>query len=56
MVDSTAAPVAGIALISSWIAAELAAIEAGFDVLGVAESAYNTFWAASPIAFTTFSA
>lgn len=51
MVDSTAAPVAGIALISSWIAAELAAIEAGFDVLGVAESAYNTFLGSIPYCF-----
>ena len=51
MVDSTAAPVAGIALISSWIAAELAAIEAGFEVMGVAESAYNTFLGSIPYCF-----
>lgn len=52
MVDSTAAPVAGIALISSWIAAELAAIEAGFEVLGVTGvSAYNTFLGSIPYCF-----
>lgn len=51
LVDSTAAPVAGIALISSWIAAELAAIEAGFDVLGVDQSAYAVFLGGVPFCF-----
>ena len=51
LVDSTAAPVAGIALISSWIAAELAAIEAGFQVLGVNQSAYAVFLGGVPYCF-----
>lgn len=51
LVDSTAAPVAGIALISSWIAAELAAIQAGFEVLGVEQSAYAVFLGGVPFCF-----
>lgn len=51
LVDSTAAPVAGIAIISSWIAAELAAIEAGFDIAGVQASAYSTFLSSIPFCF-----
>lgn len=51
LVDSTAAPVAGIALISSWIAVELSAIQSGFDVLGVQESAYTAFLGSVPFCF-----
>jgi len=51
LVDSTAAPVAGIALISSWIAVELAAIQSGFDVLGVQESSYTAFLGSIPFCF-----
>lgn len=51
LVDSTAAPVAGIALISSWIAAELAAIQSGFEVLGVEQSAYEVFLGGVPYCF-----
>lgn len=51
LVDSTAAPVAGIALISSWIAVELSAIQSGFDVLGVQESAYTAFLGSIPFCF-----
>ena len=51
LVDSTAAPVAGIALISSWIAVELSAIQSGFDMLGVQESAYTAFLGSIPFCF-----
>lgn len=51
IVDSTAAPVAGIAVISSWISAELAAIESGFDIAGVQGSAYVTFLGSIPYCF-----
>ncbi|MEF9970838.1 MAG: Na+/H+ antiporter NhaC family protein [Oscillospiraceae bacterium] len=54
IVDSTAAPVAGIALISSWIAAELAAIDAGFAVAGVQASAYGHFLGSIPFCFYNF--
>lgn len=51
IVDSTAAPVSGIAIISSWIAAELSAIESGFKLAGVEASAYNTFIGSVPYSF-----
>lgn len=56
IVDSTAAPVAGIAIISSWIAAELAAIESGFEVAGVQGSAYVHFLGSIPFSFYNFAA
>ena len=56
IVDSTAAPVAGIAIISSWIAAELSAIESGFEVAGVTESAYSHFLGSIPFCFYNFAA
>ncbi|MCH7728809.1 MAG: hypothetical protein IH991_20340, partial [Planctomycetes bacterium] len=37
LVDSTAAPVAGVAIISTWIAAEIGYINDAFDKLGLAE-------------------
>lgn len=54
IVDSTAAPVAGIAIISSWIAAELSAIENGFAVAGVSGSAYAHFLGSIPFCFYNF--
>ncbi len=51
IVDSTAAPVAGLAIISSWISAELAAIESGFVVANVTASAYGTFLSSIPYCF-----
>ncbi len=64
IVDSTAAPVAGIAIISSWIAAELSAIETGFEIAGIQGSAYSHFFGSIPyctynflaIAFVLFTA
>lgn len=43
IVDSTAAPVASIAFITTWIGAELSYIQHGIDTLGLEESAYNIF-------------
>lgn len=51
LVDSTAAPVAGIALISSWIAAEVGAIDAGLAAAGVEASAYGVFLSSIPYCF-----
>lgn len=51
VVDSTAAPVAGIAIVSSWIAAELSAIEGGFEVAGIHASAYSHFLGSIPYCF-----
>lgn len=54
IVDSTAAPVAGIAIISSWIAAELSAIESGFAIAGVSGSSYAHFLGSIPFCFYNF--
>lgn len=54
IVDSTAAPVAGIAIISSWIAAELSAIESGFEIAGITGSAYAHFFGSIPFCFYNF--
>lgn len=54
IVDSTAAPVAGIAIISSWIAAELSAIETGFQIGGIEGSAYAHFFSSIPFCFYNF--
>lgn len=54
LVDSTAAPIAGIAIISSWIAAELAAIESGFEIAGISGSAYSYFLESLPFCFYNF--
>lgn len=51
IVDSTAAPIAGIAIISSWISAELSAIETGFLTANVTDSAYRVFLHSIPYCF-----
>jgi len=43
IVDSTAAPVAAIAFITTWIGAEISYIQNGIDHLNLDESAYNVF-------------
>jgi len=43
VVDSTAAPVAAIAFVTTWIGAELSYIQDGINTLGLNESAYNVF-------------
>lgn len=51
IVDSTAAPVGALALITTWIGAELSYIQEGLDVIGVSESAYGLFIASIPCRF-----
>lgn len=43
IVDSTAAPVAAIAFVTTWIGAELSYIQNGIEVLNLDETAYNVF-------------
>ncbi|MEA4896396.1 MAG: Na+/H+ antiporter NhaC family protein [Oscillospiraceae bacterium] len=54
IVGSAAAPVSGIAIISSWLATELSSIESGFSVAGVQESAYTSFVGSLPYCFFCF--
>lgn len=51
IVDSTAAPVTGIAVISSWVAVEIAAIQRGFDILGIEGNGFYTFLESIPFMF-----
>lgn len=44
IVDSTAAPVAAVAFVTTWIGAELSYIQQGIDTIGLEESAYNIFF------------
>lgn len=43
IVDSTAAPVASIAFVTTWIGAELSYIQDGINTIGLHETAYNIF-------------
>ena len=51
LVDSTSAPVAAIALVTTWIGAELAYIDEAIVTLGVTQSAYSIFLNSLPYAF-----
>ena len=51
LVDSTAAPIASIALVSAWIGFELGLITGSFQALDIQENAYVTFVAAIPYSF-----
>jgi len=51
LIDSTAAPVAGLALVSTWVGVEVGYIQKGFDVAGIEGSAYMTFLASIPFRF-----
>jgi len=44
LVDSTAAPIASIAFVTTWIGAELSYIQDGIDVIGLDENAYMIFF------------
>lgn len=44
IVDSTAAPVAAVAFVTTWIGAELSYIQDGLNTIGLEESAYNVFF------------
>jgi Na+/H+ antiporter NhaC len=51
IVDSTAAPVAGIALLSTWIAVEVSTYSAQLPGVGITESAYAVFLRTIPFRF-----
>ena len=44
IVDSTAAPIAAIAFVTTWIGAELSYIQDGVNEIGLEENAYNVFF------------
>jgi Na+/H+ antiporter NhaC len=43
IVDSTAAPIAAIAFVTTWIGAELSYIQDGINIIGLDETAYDVF-------------
>ncbi|QGU95604.1 Na+/H+ antiporter NhaC family protein [Clostridium bovifaecis] len=51
IVDATAAPIAGIAVISTWIGLELSLIKDGYESIGQQVSAYNIFLETIPYRF-----
>ena len=51
IVDSTAAPLAGIAVISSWVAVEVSVIQEGLDAIGSQASAFQIFFHSIPYCF-----
>ena len=51
IVDSTAAPLAGIAVISSWVAVEVSVIQEGLDVIGANANAFQIFLGSIPYCF-----
>lgn len=54
LVDSTAAPVAAIAFVTTWIGAELSYIQAGIDAIGLQTSAYSVFFNSLAYSFYPF--
>lgn len=51
LVDSTAAPVSGIAIISTWVGVEIGYIADSYSSLGMAEDYYTTFLYSLPYRF-----
>ena len=51
LTDSTAAPVAAIAFITTWIGAELSYIEEGIEAIGLKTSSYSVFLSSLPYSF-----
>ncbi|MFC2103970.1 Na+/H+ antiporter NhaC family protein [Bacteroidota bacterium] len=51
IVDSTAAPIAAIAFVTTWIGAELSYIQDGINTIGLDESAYSIFISSLGYAF-----
>jgi hypothetical protein len=51
LVDSTAAPIAGVALISTWIGFEVGLFQTTSDSLGLGASGFEIFWQALPLRF-----
>lgn len=51
VIDATAAPIAGIAVISTWVGYELSLIKDGYESIGQSVSAYNVFVETIPYRF-----
>ena len=51
IIDATAAPIAGIALISTWVAYEVGLIRDGYQAIGVQTNAYGIFVETIPYRF-----
>ena len=51
LTDSTAAPVAAIAFITTWIGAELSYIQEGINSIGIGSSSYSVFLSSLPYSF-----
>ncbi|SOB58995.1 Na+/H+ antiporter NhaC [Pseudodesulfovibrio profundus] len=51
IIDATAAPIAGIALISTWVAYEVGLIRDGYQAIGVEANAYGIFVETIPYRF-----
>ncbi|MCY6484338.1 Na+/H+ antiporter NhaC family protein [Clostridium aestuarii] len=51
VIDATAAPIAGIAVISTWVGYELSLIKEGYESIGQSVSAYNLFVETIPYRF-----
>ena len=51
IIDSTAAPVAGIALVSTWIGYEIGLIKTGYEGIGISVNPYNIFISTIPFRF-----
>lgn len=51
IIDSTAAPVAGIALVSTWIGYEIGLIKSGYAEIGMDVNPYNIFISTIPFRF-----
>ncbi len=54
IIDSTAAPVASIAFVTTWIGAELSYIQDGINTLNLDESAYGVFFGSLAYSFYPF--
>ena len=54
IVDATAAPIAGIALISTWVGYEVGLIKDGYDSIGQSVNAYGIFIQTLPYRFYNF--
>jgi Na+/H+ antiporter NhaC len=51
IIDATAAPIAGIALISTWVAYEVGLIRDGYQMIGLETNAYGVFVETIPFRF-----
>ncbi|WP_243545415.1 Na+/H+ antiporter NhaC family protein [Pseudodesulfovibrio tunisiensis] len=51
IIDATAAPIAGIALISTWVAYEVGLIRDGYQMIGIKANAYGIFVETIPFRF-----